>query len=110
MTQFKLTAAILTAFSLLAAPIVGTAPALAYDADVDWVCDTYDGEDYCVTVDQLRAECPILDPDNELEICAGLNEDKTRPAGVKSYKAAASKSKKNFKSVRQIKKLSASKR
>ena len=69
-------------------PAIIPATAYAYDDDVDIVCDTDgDGKDYCVTVDQLKAECPIVDPENELDICAGLNESKRLPGGIRSFKA-----------------------
>ena len=63
--------------------------AYAYDDDVDVVCgEGENGEDdWCVYVDELKAECPLLDPDNETELCAGLNENRRTQRGIKTFEA-----------------------
>lgn len=72
-TIFTLTAAIMLAYT----PVSLTAPAYAYDDDIDVVCTENDaGETICESVDDLKAECPLSDPDGEGELCGGLNESR----------------------------------
>lgn len=63
-----------------AAPIVTVTSALAYDDDVEVICGENDnGEDWCVTVDELKAECPLSDPEYTSDECQGLLHG--RPGG-----------------------------
>lgn len=48
-------------------------PAMAYDDDVEFVCgENDDGTDWCVSVEDLKAECPLSDPESTTDECAGL--------------------------------------
>lgn len=83
-----LSRATLTALLLSIGGLATATPAHAYDDDVDFVCgENDDGTDWCVSVEELRAECPLLDPDNETELCAGLNENRRTPQGLKTFEA-----------------------
>ncbi len=54
-----------------------TTAAHAYDDDVEFVCgENDDGSDWCVSVEDLKAECPLSDPDGETDECAGLEESR----------------------------------
>ncbi len=67
---------ILAAATLLAlASPAAIAPAFAYDDDVEVVCgDTDDGDTWCVSVEDLKTECPLSDPEYTGEECQGLLE------------------------------------
>ena len=72
-TVLTVAAALLISYS----PVSLTAAALAYDDDVEFVCgDTDDGGSYCVSVEDLKAECPLSDPEGVGEECAGLEENR----------------------------------
>ena len=62
-----------------------SAPAAAYDDDVDVVCFDYEGssgsETECQTIEQLTAECAVVDPEYTSDVCGGLLESR-RPFGL----------------------------
>ncbi len=60
-----------------------SAPATAYDDDVDVVCfDINGGSDIeCQTIEQLTAECALADPEFTTDECGGLLENR-RPFGL----------------------------
>jgi hypothetical protein len=62
------------------------APAAAYDDDVDVVCFDYEdangnSETECQTIDELSAECALVDPEYTSDVCGGLLENR-RPLGL----------------------------
>ena len=60
-----------------------SAPATAYDDDVDVVCFDINGgsEIECQTIEQLTAECALADPEFTTDECGGLLENR-RPFGL----------------------------
>ena len=60
-----------------------SAPATAYDDDVDVVCFDINGgsEIECQTIEQLTAECALADPEFTTDECGGLLESR-RPFGL----------------------------
>lgn len=63
-----------------------SAPAVAYDDDVDVVCFDYEGangssETECQTIEQLTVECALVDPEYTSDVCGGLLESR-RPLGL----------------------------
>jgi hypothetical protein len=64
---------------------LSSAPAAAYDDDVDVVCFDYEGssgsETECQTIEQLTAECAVVDPEFTSDVCGGLLESR-RPFGL----------------------------
>lgn len=68
-----------------AALTMKAAPAAAYDDDVDVVCFDYQGsggsETECQTIEQLTAECAVVDPEFTTDVCGGLLESH-KPLGL----------------------------
>jgi hypothetical protein len=65
---------------------LSTAPAAAYDDDVDVVCFDYKGangssETECQTIAELTAECAVVDPEYTSDVCGGLLENR-KPFGL----------------------------
>ena len=64
---------------------LSSAPAAAYDDDVDVVCFDYEGssgsETECQTIEQLTAECAVVDPEYTSDVCGGLLESR-HPFGL----------------------------
>lgn len=61
-------------------------PAYAYDDDVEVICgENDDGTDWCVSVEDLKAECPLSDPDGESDECAGLETSIGGNRGAKIF-------------------------
>lgn len=61
-------------------------PAAAYDDDVDVVCFEYEdgngnSETECQTIEELTAECALVDPEYTSDVCGGLLENR-RPLGL----------------------------
>lgn len=88
--MYRSTAATASALSAaLFATVFGlslsSAPAAAYDDDVDVVCFDYEGssgsETECQTIEQLTAECAVVDPEYTSDVCGGLLESR-RPFGL----------------------------
>lgn len=88
--MYRSTAATASALSAaLFATVFGlslsSAPAAAYDDDVDVVCFDYEGssgsETECQTIEQLTAECAVVDPEFTSDVCGGLLESR-RPFGL----------------------------
>ena len=88
--MYRSTAATASALSAaLFATVLGlslsSAPAAAYDDDVDVVCFDYEGssgsETECQTIEQLTAECAVVDPEYTSDVCGGLLESR-RPFGL----------------------------
>lgn len=53
-------------------------PAQAVDDDVDVICwDDDNGETQCETVESLKAECPLTDPEGTSDVCAQVLESST---------------------------------
>ncbi len=75
-----LTVAASAALCLTMPGAAGVAPALA-DDDIDFVCyDTIlpDGSEdlVCETIEDMKLECRLIDPEGTTPECAGLNDDK----------------------------------
>lgn len=86
-SNIKLLSAIVAAIALAYTPVSLVAPAHAYDDDVEFVCgENDDGSDWCVSVEDLAAECPLTDPEYTTDECQGLLEDK-RPGHSPSFLA-----------------------
>jgi len=86
--MYRSTAATASALSAaLFATVFGlslsSAPAAAYDDDVDVVCFDINGgsEIECQTIEQLTAECAVADPEFPTDECGGLLESR-RPFGL----------------------------
>ena len=86
--MYRTTAATASALSAaLFATVFGlslsSAPAIAYDDDVDVVCFDINGgsEIECQTIEQLTAECAVADPEFTTDECGGLLESR-RPFGL----------------------------
>jgi hypothetical protein len=86
--MYRSTAAAASALSAaLFATVFGlslsSAPAAAYDDDVDVVCFDINGgsEIECQTIEQLTAECALADPEFTTDECGGLLENR-RPFGL----------------------------
>jgi len=86
--MYRSTAATASALSAaLFATVFGlslsSAPAAAYDDDVDVVCFDINGgsEIECQTIEQLTAECAVADPEFTTDECGGLLESR-RPFGL----------------------------
>jgi hypothetical protein len=88
--MYRSTAAAASALSAaLFATVFGlslsSAPAAAYDDDVDVVCFDYEGssgsETECQTIEQLTDECALVDPEFTSDVCGGLLESR-RPFGL----------------------------
>jgi len=75
-----LSAALLTTVLSLS---LSSAPAAAYDDDVDVVCFDINGgsEIECQTIEQLTAECALADPEFTTDECGGLLENR-KPFGL----------------------------
>ena len=76
------TASVLSAalFATVFGLSLSSAPAAAYDDDVDVVCFDYEGssgsETECQTIEQLTAECALVDPEYTSDVCGGLLENR----------------------------------
>jgi uncharacterized membrane protein YgcG len=86
--MYRSTAAAASALSAaLFATVFGlslsSAPAAAYDDDVDVVCFDINGgsEIECQTIEQLTAECALADPEFTTDECGGLLQSR-RPFGL----------------------------
>ena len=99
--MYRSTAAAASALSAaLFATVFGlslsSAPAAAYDDDVDVVCFDYEGssgsETECQTIEQLTAECALVDPEFTSDVCGGLLESR-RPFGLTTSSGTKEKEK-----------------
>jgi uncharacterized membrane protein YgcG len=88
--MYRSTAATASALSAaLFATVFGlslsSAPAAAYDDDVDVVCFDYQGssgsETECQTIEQLTTECEVVDPEFTSDVCQGLLQNR-KPFGL----------------------------
>jgi len=81
------TASVLSAalFATVFGLSLSSAPAAAYDDDVDVVCFDYEGssgsETECQTIEQLTDECALVDPEFTSDVCGGLLENR-KPFGL----------------------------
>jgi uncharacterized membrane protein YgcG len=75
---------------------LSAAPAVAYDDDVDVVCFDYHGsggsETECQTIEQLTAECAVVDPEFTTDVCGGLLENR-KPFGLTTSSGTPGKDK-----------------
>jgi|SRR5690606_4791725 len=63
------------------------APAFAIDPDIDVICFEFknasgEWETECETVDNLRAECALADPENTNEMCQDVNSNRGAIGGL----------------------------
>ena len=90
------TASVLSAalFATVFGLSLSSAPAAAYDDDVDVVCFDINGgsEIECQTIEQLTAECALADPEFTTDECGGLLESR-RPFGLTTSSGTKEKQK-----------------
>lgn len=80
-----------------AALTLKAAPAAAYDDDVGTVCFDYNvgggSETECQTIEQLTAECEVVDPEFSSDVCQGLLQNH-KPLGLTTSSGEKNKKKK----------------